>query len=67
MIKFQQDILSFELYSNPSSYVDVLAEQYHHVASSLVAKHTPVITHTITSHPPIPCYTKEIALTRQKR
>src|SRR5271156_2499648 len=67
IVKFQQDILSSELYSNPSSDVDALAEQYHHVVSSLVDKHVPVITRTVTSRPPAPWYTQEIALARQKR
>ena len=67
MVKFQQDILSSELYTNPSLDVDVLAEQYHRVTSNLVSIHAPVITRTVTCHPPAPWYTQEIALARQKR
>src|SRR3981189_1601712 len=66
MVKFHQDILSSELYTNPSLDVDVLAEQYHRVTSNLVSIHAPVITRTVTCHPPAPWYTQEIALARQR-
>ena len=39
MVKFQQEIVSSEIYTNPSSDVDVFAEQYHRIASNLVALH----------------------------
>src|SRR5271154_352768 len=66
-VKFQEDILSSDLYSNPSTDVDVLATQYHNIVSNLVSIHAPVITRTVTSHPPAPWYTPEIALARQVR
>jgi len=66
-VKFQNDILSSNLYSNPSTDVDVLATQCHNVVSNLVSIHAPVITRTVTSRPPAPWYTPEIALARQVR
>ena len=67
IVKFQQDILTSELHTNPSTDVDVLATQYHNVVSNLVSIHAPMITQTVTSRPPAPWYTPEIALARQER
>ena len=67
MVKFQQDILTSELHTSPSTDVDVLATQYHNVISNLVSIHAPMITHTVTYRPPAPWYTPEIALARQER
>lgn len=67
MVKFQQDIHSSELYDNSSADVDALAAQYHSVVSDLVSIHAPLISRTVTSRPPAPWYTSEIALARQKR
>jgi hypothetical protein len=66
-IKFQQDVVDSELYSNLASDVDVLAEQYHSVISGLVTIHAPLVTRTVAARPPAPWYTFEIALARQKR
>src|SRR3977135_128017 len=67
MVKFQQDTHSSELYDNSSADVDALAAQYHSVVSDLVSIHAPLITCTVTSQPPAPWYTSEIALARQER
>jgi len=67
MVKFQQDIVSSELYTNPSSDVDLLATQYHNVISNLVSIHAPAITRVVTSRSPAPWYSPEIALARKKR
>jgi hypothetical protein len=67
MVKFQQDIHRSELYSNSSTDTDVLASQYHSVVSDLVSNHAPLITCSVTSRPPAPWYTSEIALARQER
>jgi hypothetical protein len=67
MLKFQQDICSSELYGNSSDDVDCLASQYHSVVSDLVSIHAPLITRTVTTRPPAPWYTSEIALARQER
>ncbi len=67
MVKFQQDICSSELYDESSADVDTLAAQYHRVVSDLVSIHAPLITRTVTSRPPAPWYTSEIALARQER
>ena len=62
MVKFQQDIVSSELYTNPSSDVDLLATQYHNVISNLVSIHAPAITRVVASRSPVPWYSPEIAL-----
>ena len=67
MVKFQQDICSSKLFDNLSTDVDTLATQYHNVVSDLVSIHAPLITRTVTSRPPTPWYTSEIALARQER
>jgi hypothetical protein len=67
IVKFEREILSSELYTNPSLDVDVLADRYHHVVSNLVSVHVPVITRTMTCRPPAPWYTDEIAVARQRR
>ena len=48
------------MHSNLFTDVDVLATQYHNVVSI----HTPIITHIVTSHPPMLWYIPEIALAR---
>jgi len=67
MVKFQRDTRSSELYDNSSADVDALAAQYHSVVSDLISIHAPLITRTVTSRPPAPWYTSEIALARQER
>ena len=64
MVTIQQDIHSSELYDNSSDDVDALAVQYHSVVSDLVSIHAPLITCTVTSHPPAPWCITDIALAR---
>ena len=67
MVKFQCDVRSSDLYLNPSPDVDIFATQYNNIVSKLVSSHAPIVTRTVTSRPPAPWYTPEIALARKKR
>ena len=67
MVEFQKDIHSSELFNNSCVDVDVLAEQYHTVVSDLISIHAPLTTRAVTSRPPAPWYTSEIALARKER
>ena len=65
--QFQHDILCSQFYMSPSSDVDEFSGQYHHEISRLVSIHAPITTRSVTSRPPAPWYTSEIALARRKK
>ena len=56
-----------ELYNNLSTDADLLATQYHKVIITLVSKHAPLTTRSVTSRAPAPWYTPEIASARRER
>ena len=57
---FRQDILLSELYSFSSDNINEHVDQFEYTLSSLLDKHAPEVTRTITSRPQSPWYSDDL-------
>ena len=66
-IEFRNDITVSTLFSSPARNVNDLCNQYDNELSKVVEAHAPLKTRLVTSRPPAPWYSEEIAAEKSKR